>query len=136
MIQRLQTIYLLIVGLLSIFGSIFIPDLHSEGRSLMIPYDEDYVNYGYLVITAVAFISILLFKSRKNQMTLVKIGIILNIILLGFLVYWFLSLPGENDFSKKGIGMLFPVVSIVFLFLAHKAIKKDDKLVKSVSRFR
>jgi len=38
--------------------------------------------------------------------------------------------------SEKGIGMFIPVLSIVFLVLANKAIKKDEDLVKSADRFR
>jgi hypothetical protein len=51
-------------------------------------------------------------------------------------VYRSLSLSGETDVSEKGIGMLLPIFSIVFLVLANKAIKKDEDLVKSVDRLR
>jgi hypothetical protein len=40
------------------------------------------------------------------------------------------------DISEKGIGMLLPIISIVFIALANKAIKKDEDLVKSVDRLR
>jgi len=55
-------------------------------------------------------------------------------------MYWFLNLPGEVGFtenftSEKGI-MIFPLLSIVFLRMAYRAIKKDDDLVKSVDRLR
>ncbi|OSS38566.1 hypothetical protein C723_2549 [Christiangramia flava JLT2011] len=40
------------------------------------------------------------------------------------------------DISEKGIGMFLPIVSIVFLVLANKAIKRDEDLVKSVDRLR
>ena len=45
-------------------------------------------------------------------------------------------LSGETVVSEKGIGMLIPVFSIVFLVLANRAIKKDEDLVKSVDRLR
>ena len=51
-------------------------------------------------------------------------------------MYWSLSIPGEMEISEKGIGMFIPVLSIVFLVLANKAIKKDEDLVKSVDRLR
>ena len=38
--------------------------------------------------------------------------------------------------SEKGIGLILPIFSIVFLVLANKAIKKDEDLVKSVDRLR
>jgi hypothetical protein len=60
----------------------------------------------------------------------------LNFVLVGVFAYWTLSLPGEMDISEKGIGMLLPIISIVFIALANKAIKKDEDLVKSVDRLR
>ncbi|HAE71723.1 MAG TPA: DUF4293 domain-containing protein, partial [Flavobacteriaceae bacterium] len=47
-----------------------------------------------------------------------------------------LSLSGESFLSEKGIGMFVPIISIVFLSVANKAIKKDEDLVKSVDRLR
>jgi len=44
--------------------------------------------------------------------------------------------PGEASVSEKGIAMFVPLVSIVLLVLANKAIKKDEDLVKSVDRLR
>jgi ABC-type polysaccharide transport system permease subunit len=62
---------------------------------------------------------------------------ILNLILLGLFVYRSLNLSGETPLvSEKGIGMFVPVLAIVLLVLANKAIKKDEDLVKSVDRLR
>ena len=59
-----------------------------------------------------------------------------NLFLLGLLIYLSLILPGEAAVSEKGIGMFFPVIVILLLVLANKAIKKDEDLVKSVDRLR
>jgi hypothetical protein len=49
---------------------------------------------------------------------------ILNLILLGLFVYRSLNISGETVLvSEKGIGFL-PIVAIVLLVLANKAIKK------------
>ncbi|RZJ59536.1 MAG: DUF4293 family protein, partial [Flavobacterium sp.] len=84
--------------------------------------------------------SILTYKKRKNQFVMGRLNIILNLILLGLFVYQSLNLSGETDPSKvvseKGIGIVLPIVSIVFLSLANKAVKKDEDLVKSVDRLR
>jgi ABC-type polysaccharide transport system permease subunit len=62
---------------------------------------------------------------------------ILNLILLGLFVYRSLNLSGETaTVSEKGIGMFLPILTIVLLVLANKAIKKDEDLVKSVDRLR
>jgi len=82
------------------------------------------------------FIAVFIFKSRKVQVVLGRLAILIIFVLLGFFVYWSLMVPGEMDISEKGIGMLIPVVSIVFSVLANKAVKKDEALVKSVDRLR
>lgn len=85
---------------------------------------------------ALSLISIFRYKDRKSQFVLGRLNIILNFILLGLFVYQSLSLSGETEVSEKGIGILLPILSIVFLVLANKAIKKDEDLVKSVDRLR
>ena len=80
--------------------------------------------------------SIITFKKRQQQFVMNRVVIILNLILLGLFVYRLLSVSGETRVSEKGIGMFLPIVTIVMLVLANKAIKKDEDLVKSVDRLR
>ena len=47
-----------------------------------------------------------------------------------------LTLSGEAMVSEKGIGMFLPIVVVLLLVIANKAIKKDEDLVKSVDRLR
>jgi hypothetical protein len=87
--------------------------------------------------TALIAMSIISFKNRKQQFVFNRLSIILNLILLGLLIYRSLNVSGETPtVSEKGIGMFLPIFSIVFLVLANKAIKKDEDLVKSVDRIR
>jgi len=87
-------------------------------------------------IVLLTFIAILNYNKRQLQFVLNRLSILLNFVLLGVFVYRSLNLPGETLVSEKGIGMLLPVISIVFLVLANKAIKRDEDLVKSVDRLR
>ena len=64
-----------------------------------------------------------------------RLNIILNFILLAVFMYGSLNSPGEDVSSEKGVGIL-PIISIVLLVLANKAIKKDEDLIKSVDRLR
>ena len=77
-----------------------------------------------------------MFKNRKLQFVLGRLNILINLILLGLLVYVSLNLPGETAVSEKGIGMFIPVLVVLLLVFANKAIKKDEDLVKSVDRLR
>lgn len=85
---------------------------------------------------ALTLLGILSYKKRQHQFVIGRLNIILNLILLGLFVYRSLSISGETAVSEKGIGMFLPIVSIVFLALANKTIKKDEDLVKSVDRLR
>lgn len=136
MLQRIQTIYLLLAALTSA-GLIFVFSLwyNSAGEEVY-AYNEMMVFAMFLASAAISLVSIFMFKNRKLQFVLGRLNIILNLFLLGVFVYWSLTLPGEIDISEKGIGMFLPIISIVFLVLANKAIKKDEDLVKSVDRLR
>jgi hypothetical protein len=137
MIQRIQTVYLIIA--LVILGALpFVFPLFtmSDGKELRFMSDSLYtVIFG--LSTTLTLISILYFKKRQHQFVLNRLTIILNLILLGLFVNRSLNLSGEAiKVSEKGIGMFLPIVAIVFLALANRAIKKDEDLVKSADRLR
>ncbi|WP_343485639.1 DUF4293 domain-containing protein [Allomuricauda sp. d1] len=136
MIQRIQTLYLVIVmilaGVLPFFLNLWVD---VDGNAIFAK-NEMMVSIAFYVVALLAGIAIFLYKKRQNQFVLNRLNIILNLFLLGFFVYRSLTLSGETAVSEKGIGMLIPVFSIVFLVLANRAIKKDEDLVKSVDRLR
>ncbi|WP_299257807.1 DUF4293 domain-containing protein [uncultured Aquimarina sp.] len=136
MIQRIQSVYLFLVVVLSGGISTMLPyGLNQDGEALL--SQNNFLVLGMFTGSAVlALVSIFLFKNRQLQFVLGRINILLNFILLGVFVYWSLTLSGETLVSEKGIGMLIPVISIVLLVVANKAIKKDENLVKSVDRLR
>lgn len=136
MLQRIQTVYLFLSVLVSA-GLIFVLPLWNNAEGEAIYAYEVMMALGMFLASALmALVSIFMFKNRKLQFVLGRLNIILNLFLLGVFVYWSLTLPGEMQISEKGIGMFLPVVSIVFLVLANKAIKRDEDLVKSVDRLR
>lgn len=140
MLQRIQTVYLFVVFLLSGVLPFVCPLwVDKTGENYYFIQDLAFV-FLLVAATTLSVISIFSFKKRKNQFVFNRLNIILNLILLGLFVYRLLNLSGETDptkeVSEKGIGMLLPIVSIVFLSLANKAIKKDEDLVKSVDRLR
>ncbi|MEM1339952.1 MAG: DUF4293 domain-containing protein [Bacteroidota bacterium] len=136
MIQRIQTIYLSIVviaaGLLPFVLQLWI---QSDGAAVY-ARDNLFVLLSFVVIAVLAIIAIFQFKKRQHQFVINRLNLIVNLFILGFFVYQSLNLSGETAVSEKGIGMLIPVFSIVFLVLANRAIKKDEDLVKSVDRLR
>ncbi|NND15992.1 MAG: DUF4293 domain-containing protein [Eudoraea sp.] len=135
MIQRIQSLYLLIVGLIAGVLPIWAP-LWKVGEENQLAYDHAWIKYVLIAVVVLALYSLLSFKDRKKQFIVNRINLFLNLILLGVFVFRSLNLSGETALSEKGIGMLIPIFSIVFLVLANKAIKKDEDLVKSVDRLR
>ncbi|MDA9089585.1 DUF4293 domain-containing protein [Maribacter arcticus] len=136
MIQRIQSFYLLIVailtGVLPFFFNLWI---NIDGVEVFAD-NEMLVSIAMYISAILAIWSIVQFKNRKTQFVINRLNMILNVFLLGFFVYRSLNLSGEALVSEKGIGMLIPVFSIIFLVLANRAIKKDEDLVKSVDRLR
>lgn len=136
MIQRIQTIYLFIAFLLSGVLIFFVSLWDNEsGKSFYV--EEVILALAlFLASAAVSLITIFLYNNRKLQFVLGRVNILLNFLLLGVFVYWSLMVPGEMQISEKGIGIFVPVLTIVFIVLANKAIKKDEDLVKSADRLR
>ncbi|MFT6960007.1 MAG: hypothetical protein ACJA17_001104 [Polaribacter sp.] len=143
MIQRIQTVYLLLASIVSgvlifvfnlwkaIEKSTFALDLLNSKSYLL-----KLIPILFLVSAILAFVAIFLFKNRKLQFVTGRLTILINLILLGLLIYLSLTLPGEAAVSEKGIGMFIPILVILLIVLANKAIKKDEDLVKSADRLR
>jgi len=144
MLQRIQTIYLLIAILLAgpvaflvpfWAGSedelVFLNTLLQTGELSLIV-----IPAAFIVSAIIAVLTLLSYKNRTKQIIYNRLNIVINFLLLGIVVYHQLNLPGGAVVSEKGIGVFIPLLIIVFLALANKAIIKDDKLVKSVDRLR
>ncbi len=136
MLQRIQTLYL-VLSAISMAALYFWFPLVMNGAGNAVIEREEPLVFG-LVFSSICFtiVSILTFKKRQMQFVLNRLNIILNFVLLGVFVYRSLTLSGETLVSEKGIGVLLPIISIVLLAMANRAIKKDEDLVKSVDRLR
>ncbi|WP_438962977.1 DUF4293 domain-containing protein [Nonlabens sp.] len=136
MIQRIQTIYLLIAAAVS-GGLIFVVSLWVDGKgNEFVAMDVMSYFAAFVVSALLSLVAIFIYNNRKLQTVINRLNILLNLILLGVFVYRLLTMSGETAVSEKGIGMLIPIISIVFLVLANRAIRRDEQLVKSADRFR
>ena len=136
MLQRIQTLYLLLAAAVSAAICIFVPYGVDANKVELYAYNNPIIFGLFIISAALSIITVFLYRNRKLQFVMGRINIILNLILLGVFVYWSLTISGETMISEKGIGMIIPVISIVLLVMANKAIKKDEDLVKSVDRLR
>ena len=144
MIQRIQTLYLFISAVISL-GLIFLfslwKNVGDEEFYALSLLDESNITFivipvFFLISGLLSLISLLFYNQRLKQFIINRINILINLILLGVLIYHLLTLSGEAQVSEKGIGVFLPIIVIVLLVMANKAIKKDEDLVKSVDRLR
>ncbi len=129
MIQRIQTIFLLIVVAAQVALYFTSTDVELFGSIYTVAALS-------LVSFLIGFVTIFSYKKRLRQILLNNINIFINALLTGLLVYWLLNLSGGINFPEKGIELVFTLVSLFCLFMANIYIKKDEKLVKSVDRIR
>ena len=129
MIQRIQSLYLLVVILLSSL-MLYLSLVPSFGMELNSWF---YAYYGFYSIPLLATICLFLYSKRKIQSILCFVLILFNLVVV--------QICGLKAFEGNThiIILLVPVASIVeciLLFLARRAIDKDEKLVRSIDRIR
>ncbi len=143
MIQRVQSLYLIMAsivsGLLVFIFPFYIYNGDMVGIEQAFMSDSLLLNaiaWLFMISAGLALASLFLFKNRNTQIVINRFNIILNFLLLGLIVYQLLTLSGETSVSEKGIGLFLPLIVVVLLSLATKAILKDERLVKSADRLR
>jgi hypothetical protein len=153
MIQRIQTIYLLIVSFLGI-SLWFLPiatigselntyDVATWGIQIneLNQYLYTFIPYLSLIILipCLSLSSIFLFKKRILQMRLNVLAIILMLFLYG-VIYLYIQLGstliGDNLTVNYKLPIIIPIINAILTYLAIRAIGKDEALVRSLSRIR
>jgi hypothetical protein len=154
MIQRIQSLFLLVVTLLSCL-MLFYPlsnfytsagtwvQFHTYGLQ-EIKEGGDVVHYNFLLfllILAIAIISlvtILVYNKRTLQMRLCVYNILLTICLIGCIAYFYFSFKHSLNMRANSYTfvVIFPIINILLLFQSFRAITRDDLLIKSYDRLR
>ena len=154
MIQRIQTLYLLLAALLT-GACLFLPLAHytdgtaeytlrasmlSDGESVsMLP--TLYLCILMALSTLLPFVTIFLFKHRLLQVRLCVVELVLLagcVIMEGIYCYLAYRAVSELPFGAVSIGVwtILPLIAIVFVVLAFRAIFRDEMLVRSLDRIR
>ena len=136
MLQRIQTVYMLLAILAMAGLYVWFPVINNPEGGLLIEKNELVVAIPLALAAVLVLAAIFQFKKRQLQFVLNRLAILLNFVLLGVFVFRALSISGETLVSEKGIALFVPIISIVFLALANKAIRRDEELVKSADRLR
>lgn len=94
---------------------------------------------------AIALISIFLFHNRMRQIKIVMVGFMINLVYAFVVFFWAVDKYADvvknymhlNDISVSwSIGSYAPIASLLFLFLAQRAIRKDEAKVRAADRLR
>jgi hypothetical protein len=150
MIQRIQSIFLLLVALC--LACTFFVDIAQVGEATLsvhgieapetisvapfLPFPLSAMVIGLVLLTLFVLFS---FKNRKRQLLLGRLNYLL---ILVFIVLTFLSISDLqkelNDINANPYlwGAYLPIISLGLHLLANRAIKRDEELVKSLDRLR
>ena len=147
MLQRIQTVYLLIIVALTV-ATLFLPlavlqqgdalfSFDASGLSTMIGEPELlYPAWGLFALTAIiaiiALVTIFLYKKRILQ---IRLCVFNALLILGFYGY---SLKGDMEGASVSvkIALSFPLVNLILDYLAIRNIGADEALVRSLDRLR
>lgn len=156
MIQRIQSLFLFLV-FISCILSFFFPmasfwneegsySFYITGLRALSP-DETTLRTNaipLIVLTAIiglmAIIIIFFHKNRVLQLQILRFGIMLSIV--NIILIFFFYIPAierltsaEADYTSD-LGIYFPLICLVFLYLANRYIRKDEKTIRSADRLR
>lgn len=155
MLQRIQTLYLgvsiITYILLFLFPiAVYQQDVHTyklfaSGMKYMDPetFISFWATFPMLIILCILIIlpliAIFSYQKRRLQILFVNTGILLTIALIA-MIFLFYSDYFFKDIVKVRpdyqFGAFIPLISLVFLVLAFRAIRKDEALVRSADRLR
>jgi len=156
MIQRIQTLFLSIsvISCILLFFfpiALYINDIPAtyklfvthlifiEGKTIINFWATSPMLFLLIISILLSLAAIFSYKKRRLQLLFVNINILLTIVQIA-LIFLFYSDHLFRDIIKVRpsyqMGGFIPLISLVFLILAFRAIKKDEALVKSADRLR
>lgn len=154
MIQRIQTLYLLVVTVfmaITLFAPIATFTAASGDIFTLSAFElsngtqsESTVWMGILLVlaTVLPLVTIFLFKNRQLQLRLCGAEVVLLLGAIAFVaIYYWLSASNaleniEIVHRSFGWAAIMPIVALVLAFLATRSIFKDEILVRSLDRIR
>jgi len=137
MVQRIQTIWLLLAGIAALLTIQF--PYYSGINDPLVTYNQlSGKSAGVLIlmvtvtVAVLAFVAIGLYKNRKTQLRLCLIGILAESILI-FLYYKKVSVFTQGTYSLASI---LHMCILLFFVLAARGNNNDEKLIKESDRLR
>lgn len=153
MIQRIQTIYLLIVAALNLLV-VFLPLATVQVDGAFYSFDASgmstttapealvYPAWALMglaaIISLLALATIFLFRRRMLQIRLCTFNTLLIIGFYALFAFylWKIASAAEAFTFRLQVALVFPLVSLILNWLAIRAIGADEMLVRSLNRLR
>lgn len=141
MIQRVQTIWLLLAAIAGFFTTqipLYYGVMAGDITKKYLATESLLLFALSIIASLIAVVAIFLFKNRANQIKFTALGIIVSIALIALEV-WQIGSFKQLAGMLKGTyywGALLPIAMLIFFLLASSNIRKDIRLIKSLDRFR
>lgn len=131
MIQRIQSLFLLVATLFLVIAAFVLP-VWVETGGVEVFASANTILKGIIIFAALlSLISVFRYSNRKQQLLFSYVTVVSE---LAAIVCVFLF--KTEVFELYGYGFYALVIAIPFSLLAIRGIKKDDNLIKSVDRIR
>lgn len=155
MLQRVQTIWLFFAtaAIFSLFLFPYLQVLNADGTAKALKVTGVYqdingqvvqtepflaLTIGTVILGLIPFVIIFFYKNRKKQISICYLAIAA---ILGY-SFWLVQ-TAKNvlgsitlELGNYGIGVILPSLAILFIILALRGIRNDEKLVRSADRLR
>jgi hypothetical protein len=138
MIQRIQSLYLILVAVLM---GIFIssPLYTLTGAETLTITNSRYELIAVLlagISILIALGDVLLYKNRPLQIKVGWLLALLHVAVIAIAAMVVIPLLSHTAEYSIGIGSLLPPISLILVLLSIRNIKKDEKLVRGADRLR
>lgn len=134
MIQRIQSVYLLLAAVVSGILIFFFPLYGLGDRPYMILEDPTFVILTVLSVL-ISLFSIFRYRNRQQQVVSGRINIIINFVLFGLILFVYFNSMNVDE-AWLGAGAFMPLIAVILIILANRAIMKDEALVRAADRLR
>ena len=152
MLQRIQTIFLLLVALcmlLVLFFPFWTGGVNASGEEMSLTAwkftsGEREVAFPYVLIATLAIASVVVaiieISKYKNRLLQIKLGALNSLLMagtLGLAVFFYRDIIGEAaNQGEYGFGLWLPAIAMICNVIANRFIRKDERLVRSADRIR
>ena len=131
MIQRIQSIYLLLVVISMTLISFKVP-VYTLNETLFTAQDDAKMFILTVVCTIISLLGLFMFKNRKFQMKLIRLTILIQMI-IGIRLF---VLFNKFEVVLNNSFLFLLAFTLIALIMAYRGVKKDEDLVRSVDRIR